>query len=287
MRRVAKLWVAGALLVAVAGCAPVHPTNMDDIDLALFDYQAVRTMAPQGPAFQQGLRMGYLGYADVEYAAHDFHDFTHFARKAVASAKGQRVLPDAVESRTLAEEHHSELAPARARLMRALNATTRRSVPLPAADAQTAFDCWLERAEENASHERIEECRARFMAAMEQVEAALAAEPVEEVYIVYFAFDRAEITPVARATLDQVIADYRAERPVRIVVAGHTDRAGPASYNVGLSERRARAVANVLVQGGVDQGVLDIQWFGETRPRVPTADGVALAENRRVEITFD
>lgn len=286
MRGVAKLWVAGALLGGLTACGTFDPTLMDDIDLWAYDYQAVRNMAPQGPAFHQGLRSGYIGYSDIEYASHDYRDAIHFARKATASAKGMRVLPDRVETRTIPDEHLEEMHDARRRLMAALEATARRSHPMAAANAQTAFDCWLERQEENRRPEAIAECRAAFYAALEQIEQP-PVDVTEEVRIVFFAFDRSDITPVARATLEAVIEDFRAERPVRVVVAGHTDRAGPASYNMALSERRARSVANVLVQGGVPGDVLDIQWFGETMNRVPTADGVREPENRRVEITFD
>jgi OmpA-OmpF porin, OOP family len=287
MHRVAKLWIAGALCGALTACGTLDPITMDDIDLWRYDIEAVRAMQPQGPAFHQGLRVGYLGYADVEYGNFDYADYRHFARKAVASAKGMRVLPDQVASRTIPQEHLGELTDARARLMAALDATARRKVPLPAANAQTAFDCWLERAEENTRPAAIEECRAAFYTAIEQVEAAMAEADIEAVYIVFFAFDRADITPVARQTLDQVIDDYRQSRPVRIVLAGHADRAGPESYNMALSERRARSVARVMTDAGVDPAVLDIQWFGETRNRVPTPDGVPEPQNRRVEITFE
>ena len=70
------------------------------------------------------------------------------------------------------------------------------------------------------------------------------------------------------------------------IVGGHADRSGTEAYNQGLSEQRARNVARALVARGVPAPALDVQWFGESRPRIQTADGVREPQNRRVEIVF-
>jgi outer membrane protein OmpA-like peptidoglycan-associated protein len=105
-------------------------------------------------------------------------------------------------------------------------------------------------------------------------------------YLVFFDFDRADLTDRAR----QIIADAaRASTQVqttRIEVAGHADRAGNPQYNQRLSERRAQAVAGELERQGVPRSAMVIQGFGETRPLVPTADGVREPQNRRVEIVL-
>ena len=77
--------------------APTIPELVDDTDVVLYEYQAVRVMEPQGPAFNRGLRSGYLDYSDLLYDDYDMVDFGHFAFKAVDSAKGENVLPDRVE----------------------------------------------------------------------------------------------------------------------------------------------------------------------------------------------
>jgi outer membrane protein OmpA-like peptidoglycan-associated protein len=71
-----------------------------------------------------------------------------------------------------------------------------------------------------------------------------------------------------------------------VLVEGHADRSGPESYNLALSQRRAEAVAAALRARGVPGDAMSLQAFGETRPRVPTADGVREPQNRRVEILF-
>ena len=92
------------------------------------------------------------------------------------SAKGEAVQPDLVESRDLQSDNVEELSAARARLMAALDQTGRKKAPWQAARAQTAFDCWLERAEENDPPEQIAVCKGEFETAIAEVERALTTE---------------------------------------------------------------------------------------------------------------
>jgi len=275
--------VAG-LALAVSACTSYDPETIDDAYTLGYEIDAVRKMEPQGPHFNRGLREGYLDYGDLVYDGFDVGDYVHFAFKAVDSAKGETVLPDEVESRDIPAGDVEELGAARARLLAALDQTGRRTSPYPAAEAQVAYDCWLERVEEGDPPAMIEECRGRFEQAIAEVERSLAT-GIENVYLVFFAWDQADISPVAQAVLDQVHEDYLRGRPSRLVIAGHADRSGPEAYNVGLSERRARNVARALSERGVPEDSMNLEWYGETRPRVPTADGVREPQNRRVEIT--
>jgi OmpA-OmpF porin, OOP family len=282
-----------ALLAAALGAAPscsYDPELVDDTDVVLYEYQAVREMEPQGPAFNRGLRTGYLDYSDLLYEDYDMVDFGHFAFKAVDSAKGENVLPDRVESRALVVSDVDELAAARARLMAALAQTGRKKAAASAATAQTSFDCWLEMTEDEDPAEEIERCKGAFEQAIAEVEQALTREITpaagEDAYLVFFAWDQATLTPVALTVLDQVEADYLVGRPARIVIAGHADRSGPEAYNEALSERRARSVAQALGQRGIPSSTMQVEAYGESEPRVPTADGVREPQNRRVEVIF-
>ncbi|WP_430397783.1 OmpA family protein [Ferrovibrio sp.] len=105
-----------------------------------------------------------------------------------------------------------------------------------------------------------------------------------ETYVVFFAFDKSDISPVASQVLDRAIADFRATGSTRVVIEGHTDRSGKDAYNQRLSERRAKSVADYLTAKGVAGSAIQTAGFGETRPRVPTADGERNEENRRAEI---
>ncbi|PKP87007.1 MAG: flagellar motor protein MotB [Alphaproteobacteria bacterium HGW-Alphaproteobacteria-17] len=106
-------------------------------------------------------------------------------------------------------------------------------------------------------------------------------------YIVYFDWDQSNITPEAAATLDNAISAYnRGCSGTQIMLAGHADRSGSATYNVGLSNRRNASVRSYLTARGISDGAISAQGFGESRPAVATADGVRNDQNRRVEITY-
>ena len=90
--RIVMALVAG--MSFAAGCA-YDPTVLDAGYTLAYEVPAVRDMQPQGPQFNQGLRSGYLDLAGAMGADHG--DKWHFEFKAVDAAKGQMVLPDAVE----------------------------------------------------------------------------------------------------------------------------------------------------------------------------------------------
>ena len=105
-------------------------------------------------------------------------------------------------------------------------------------------------------------------------------------FIVFFDWDRADITPQAAGILDNAAEQYRATGNAQVVLAGHADRSGSDQYNVGLSQRRAENVRQYLAGRGIPEGVMRTEAFGESRPLVETADGVREPQNRRVEITY-
>ncbi|HEX9932881.1 MAG TPA: OmpA family protein [Allosphingosinicella sp.] len=110
--------------------------------------------------------------------------------------------------------------------------------------------------------------------------------PIPGPFIVFFDWDRADITPQAASILDNAAEQYRTTGNAQVVLAGHADRSGSDQYNVGLSQRRAENVRQYLAGRGVAEGVMRTEAFGESRPLVETADGVREPQNRRVEITF-
>ncbi len=105
-------------------------------------------------------------------------------------------------------------------------------------------------------------------------------------FLVFFDFDRADLTPRAREIIGQAAQASRSQQTTRVEVAGHADRSGTPQYNQGLSQRRANNVAAELVRVGVPRGAISVAAFGESRPLVPTADGVREPQNRRVEIVL-
>jgi len=105
-------------------------------------------------------------------------------------------------------------------------------------------------------------------------------------FIVYFGFDKTNLTDVARATIDEVVSAIQSMGTTALSLVGHADRAGSVAYNQGLSERRANRVADALIARGVPAGAMTLAGRSELEPAVPTADGVREPLNRRVEITL-
>ena len=102
---------------------------------------------------------------------------------------------------------------------------------------------------------------------------------------VHFAFDRAELLPAARETLDrEVVPELRADPEMTVVIEGHTDSVGTDAYNQVLSERRADAVRQYLVLQGIEASRIATRGYGESQPIADNSTPRGRAENRRVEI---
>ena len=105
-------------------------------------------------------------------------------------------------------------------------------------------------------------------------------------FIVFFEWDKSDITPEASSILDNAVTQYTNCGNAQVMLAGHADKSGSASYNVGLSQRRADAVRGYLTSRSIPEGSISTEAFGESRPRVDTADGVREVQNRRVEVMY-
>ncbi len=150
-----------------------------------------------------------------------------------------------------------------------------------------------EEQEENHQPEDIARCRANFLAAMERVEAALKPEekvmkpvppkPDDQQFIVYFDFDKADLTQQAETIISKAV-QFANSVDSQIRLRGHTDLSGSADYNLGLSERRNESVILKMLDIGAKANTVRAVALGETEPAVPTEDGVRHPKNRRVEI---
>jgi OmpA-OmpF porin, OOP family len=110
--------------------------------------------------------------------------------------------------------------------------------------------------------------------------------PPHQVYLVFFDWDKYNITPEGTQILEAAAAHFKAGGAVQIQVTGYTDLTGSAGYNQRLSERRANAVAVALGGMGVPRNEMVVAGRGMNDPRVPTPLGVREPQNRRVEIVF-
>ena len=105
-------------------------------------------------------------------------------------------------------------------------------------------------------------------------------------YLVFFDWNQSSLTPRATQIIAQAASDSHTAQTTTLDVSGYTDTSGTPTYNMGLSERRAQAVAAQLVTDGVPQSEISIHAYGETHLLVPTGPGVREPQNRRVEIVL-
>jgi len=185
---------------------------------------------------------------------------------------------------------------ARAQLDTAFASGAARLAPKNAARAQAAFDCWVlnARAGRTAASQG---CKQTFSVALNLTKLALnprgmgapsavAATASQPGYTVYFGFDEWNLSGAALQTITNAVRSAHDGRAGRIKVSGHTDTAGPANYNLTLSERRAKVVREVMIEMGARPPAVAAKGEGEQAPAVPTRDGVREAGNRRSVITL-
>jgi hypothetical protein len=103
-------------------------------------------------------------------------------------------------------------------------------------------------------------------------------------FMVFFDWDRSNLSPQAMTTLQQAAASFKSTGAARVTATGHTDTSGPEDYNMALSLRRANTVKDALITLGVPAAAITATGVGEAGLLVQTADGVREPQNRRVEI---
>ncbi|MDF1794245.1 MAG: OmpA family protein [Thalassobaculaceae bacterium] len=277
-----KLATLGGLL-ALAGC------GVADVD-------AVRTVEPSASAFNNALTREYQELARFEAdEMYDWPSAVLYARKGLAAAQGEQVLPFELSDWDLPRDRVGEMTESRATLLQLLNASARAKVPAAAADAQGKFDCWVEQQTENHQPNDIAACRDAFYAALGIVKAEMtpaapapqpAAAPESKTFTIHFDFDSTAFTEIAQDRLIKAIAAAK-RYSTPVVVVGHTDTAGSSAYNMILSRKRAEAVKTAFERSGVADVRIIARGVGEQDLLEQTPDATRNPFNRRVTITIE
>ncbi|HEX4504612.1 MAG TPA: OmpA family protein, partial [Alphaproteobacteria bacterium] len=110
---------------------------------------------------------------------------------------------------------------------------------------------------------------------------------VSRSYLVFFDFNKSDLTGQATQIVDQAASNAGPAHVTRLTVTGHTDTVGSDAYNMRLSRRRAESVAARLEKDGIASSEIEIVAKGKRDLLVPTADGVREPQNRRVQIVYD
>ncbi|MAO27836.1 MAG: hypothetical protein CMN15_11785 [Roseovarius sp.] len=103
---------------------------------------------------------------------------------------------------------------------------------------------------------------------------------------ILFAIDSSTVNSGLRGDLLTVARSLQSYPDTTVQVVGHTDNTGSAAHNQALSERRANAVADVLMNGGVSFSRIQTYGRGEDQPLASNLTAEGRAQNRRVEIVI-
>jgi len=299
-------------IVSLAGCTAF--SSFSEVE-ALNETQAV------GNPFTKILTEEYKAFANKQSdEMFDYPDALHFARKGLASAAGEMVLPEPIADWNLDADALQNLATARGRLINSFDLGARELSPELSAKSQASFDCWIEEQEESKGEEQIE-CKTQFEEYMAELEAIVIAPPVPEVeeidalepefidaippelmsfdidpsepmkienamYLVFFNWNSSALESGAESVIQAVADETLKNTPNALNIIGHTDTSGDSSYNKRLAFKRANTVRDSLVKKGIDASLMNVDAMGEKDLLVPTADNVREPANRRVNVSF-
>ena len=101
---------------------------------------------------------------------------------------------------------------------------------------------------------------------------------------IFFDFDKATLKKESYFELNQVVKFMKENPTVKIQLSGHTDYKGSHEYNMTLSNDRAKAAYNYLIQKGVPQSRMTYKGYGKTQPIADNNTDAGRALNRRTEI---
>ena len=86
----------------------------------------------------------------------------------------------------------------------------------------------------------------------------------------------------SKAELDEIIGFLKENPNIKVEISGHTDNVGDKTYNIKLSENRAREVAGYLVENGINSDRVTYKGYGETQPIADNSTKENRALNRRI-----
>ena len=283
------------LLTALFVAALVSACAAFDYDLAMVESQAT-----SGDNFKDALHKEYLMLAREEDKEDDWEDAAFFADRASQAAGGADFPPQMISDRQIPAANVKEMSFARSSVINALATEKNGFFAAHVARAHAKFDCWLQEQEENTQPEDIAKCRSDFEEAMGLIMVKAIPAPTPEpapapapkpmkpetrTYTIYFDHDSSALGHMANIAIANAIKEAKSTNPKLVQVGGHADTTGDQVYNNALSDRRAKAVAKKLVEGGLTKKKLvKTSMFGEDFTAVNTGNNVNNRGNRRVEI---
>jgi outer membrane protein OmpA-like peptidoglycan-associated protein len=224
------------------------------------------------------------GNNEPELLEHQAYLTERYAAIAVSQAQAARLgeeieNADAERSRVLLEARRAEAARAEAGAARA-EAGAASAEALAAARGQQARAA---QAQATGAEARAQDLQSRLEALQaEQTERGI----VLTLGDVLFDTDRAELKPGADSTISELAAFLGEYEGRTVLIEGYTDSTGSDEYNRMLSERRANAVRDALLERGVAFDRIHTRGLGEDSPVASNDAAAGRQQNRRVEVVI-
>ena len=275
-------------LASIVGCAATLPP--DDLVTARATYaRASRGVAANFDPSDVHAASESLDAAEQSFVANGASpatiDLSYVAtrRAEIAEARGMALQSAQQQQQTLGKMHDAETATVQATSAKLGRANVQIAMQGQALQDQNQ-QLQTERERREAADKRAAQAAADLAAF-----ASVKQEPRGMVITlsgsVLFVTNHSDLLPSAQVKLNEVAAALtKQDAESKIVVEGHTDSQGEASYNQDLSQRRAQSVRDYLVSRGIAADRITAQGFGLTRPIADNASAEGRANNRRVEI---
>jgi len=207
------------------------------------------------------------------------------AEQARAEESAQRTQAERDRLNAELEKSRAELETSRRtaeEARKAADAEQKRLEDLRRADEARLAELQKAREGQQQSEETLRQTLAQLAQVREEARGLIVTLPGN----IYFDVNKSDVKPAMRERLTEIGRALATVPDRHILIEGHTDSDGAASYNLELSRLRAESVRSVLVAGGVGPDRVETHGYGETRPVASNASAAGKAQNRRVEIVL-
>lgn len=243
-----------------------------------YDIEGTRAMQAQGTPFTAALHDAYVDAAAAERDESDWYSARQFVIRAQTAATG---TAPAVPELTGRDNADMSLRLAREELLARFTTPAQQDSPEACAQAQVAWEHWLEQAREVHQTDDVSKKHDAFVAALEDCQPA---PMLVRDFTVYFPYNSSDLTAPAQDEVNRAAEIFKDLRSADVKLTGFTDTSGGDAYNRQLALLRTEAVADALEAAGVPNAAIEATSLGETTIPVNTGDNVREVENRRVEI---
>jgi len=242
---------------------------------------------------------------------HDWNSAKLYSEKALKAIEGEEIKPQEIDYWNIPKKNVSQIQKSYNNLMEIYN-EAKIIDPYNLAKAISSLDCWAEQQEEDWQIWDINKCRDDFLNSMHLIYEKITESNKNEnkksqsqnninsengsvsvvtknenekiMHIIYFDFDKSNLSETSKNKI-QIFLDEVRDKIKNYIIVGHTDTKGTKEYNLNLSQKRALAIKDILIEMGIKKENLRVLGKGEEMLAVPTKDEVKHPANRRAEIT--